>query len=218
MRKHAKIFARTQKTTGRNAIPPARNARHANKELQAATPKHSAKLHATSPMPSAMIPLENATLAKEDQTLTALRLNPYVILAALSLIILRLSATPRLENAKNVIQSTLVRDVFQRTNAKTNARRTTHQTCMNASGKLIHQNANHPRPDLTKRKNAMICARSVNMPNVITRTTNALTVKLEKTHCACSPEITAKLCKKEENAKNKNYKDSSECSWSKKAS
>jgi len=70
------------------------------------------------------------------------------------------------------------KDVFQLLHAKKDAKRdqpTNH--CMNASGKLIHQNARNLKLELIQRKNAMTHARTQPLLNVTLRIINALNVK-----------------------------------------
>jgi len=212
MSKPVRQSAKISQISGRNATLQTKNVRIAHRALQAATPRLTVKPHATSPMPNAMTPLENAKSAIKARMPTALRLNQYATLAARSLTTLRLFATRPQVNAKNATQHTVDQDVFQLLHAKKDAKRTTLQLTnnLNASGKLTHQNARNLMLVHILRNNAMICARTNHLPNVISRTTNALVAKLVKTLSACTLPTTARLCKKEENVNHNPYKDSTE--------
>jgi len=111
-----------------------------------------------------------------------------------------------------VTHNTVERDVSQKIPAKNNARKTHTQLTsnINVSGRLIHQLAKLMMLELTLKKNAMMHAKLHHSPNATSRTTNALDAKLVKIHYACTLWITARSCKKEENASHKLFKDSSE--------
>jgi len=109
-----------------------------------------------------------------------------------------------------VTHNTVERDVFQKMHAKNNAKKTQLPSNTNASGKLIHQNVNNLILVHTPRKNVTMPVKPQASPNVTSRTTNALDAKLAKTHNACTQWTTARSCKKEVNASQKHYKDSSE--------
>lgn len=109
-----------------------------------------------------------------------------------------------------MILSTVERDAFLKLLAKNNAKKTQLKKHMNAFGKQILQNANYLILVPTPKKNVTTHAKHQVSPNVTSRTISALDAKLAKTLNACTQWTTARLCKREENASHKHYKDFTE--------
>jgi hypothetical protein len=154
---------------------------------------------------------DNAKNAQRTQIQTALNQWEHANQDARLLTTAKLSATRPQESAKNATHNIVERDVFQKNPAINNANQTHIMTTnMNASGKLILQNARNLMLVPTARKNAMMHAKHQTSLSATSRTTNASHAPLARTRTACTLLTTARSCKKEENANHKLYKDSSE--------